>query len=73
MLSSVAMTDGAKKRALSLLPSSNIETVKRRQQLTEDAKVMSGTKGAPSFNNVPEILDTVQKAEKNSILSLQLL
>ena len=42
MLSSVAQTIGAKKRALSLLPSSNIETVKRRQALTSDAKQMAG-------------------------------
>ncbi len=69
MLASVASTEGAKKRALSLLPTSNIETVKRRQSLTNDAKQMAGIKGAPSFNNVPEILDTVEKAEKNSILS----
>ena len=69
MLASVASTVGAKKRALSLLPTSNIETVKRRQALTSDAKQMAGIKGAPSFNNIPEILDTVEKAEKNSILS----
>lgn len=69
MLSSLASTEGAKKRALSLLPSSNIETVKRRQALTNDAKQMAGIKGAPSFNNIPEILDVVEKAEKNSILS----
>ena len=69
MLSSLALTDGAKKRALSLLPTSNIESVKRRQALTSNAKEMAGIKGTPSFNNIPEILDTVEKAEKNSILS----
>ncbi len=69
MLSSYAQTEGAKKRALSLLPSSNKDTVSRRQELTENAKAMAGIKGAPSFNNIPEILDTVEKAEKNSILS----
>ncbi|MBE6673726.1 MAG: endonuclease MutS2 [Ruminococcaceae bacterium] len=69
MLSSYAQTEGAKKRALSLLPSSNKDTVLRRQELTENAKVMAGIKGAPSFNSIPEILDTVEKAEKNSILS----
>ncbi len=30
---------------------------------------MAGIKGAPSFNSIPEILDIVEKAEKNSILS----
>ena len=69
MLSNFALTEGAKKRALSLLPSSNMSTVIRRQELTENAKQMSGIKGAPSFNSAPEILDTVEKAEKNSILS----
>lgn len=69
MLSAFAQTEGAKKRALALLPSSNLETVLRRQELTENAKMMSGVKGAPSFNNIPEILDVVEKAEKNSILS----
>lgn len=68
-LASLAPTIGAKKRALSLLPSSNIETVKRRQGLTADAKYMSGIKGSPSFNGLPDILDSIEKAEKNSILS----
>lgn len=69
MLSSYAQTEGAKKRALSLTPSANVQTVLRRQELTDNAKAMSGIKGAPSFNSIPEILDTVEKAEKNSILS----
>ena len=69
MLSSYAQTEGAKKRARSLLPSANKDTVLRRQELTDNAKAMSGIKGAPSFNSIPEILDTVEKAEKNSILS----
>ncbi len=69
MLSAVASTEGAKKRALSLLPTSNFDTVKRRQTLTSDAKFMAGIKGAPSFNNIADILDCIEKAEKNSILS----
>ena len=69
MLSSYAQTEGAKKRALSLTPSANKDTVLRRHELTDNAKAMSGIKGAPSFNSIPEILDTIEKAEKNSILS----
>ena len=68
-LCQLSLTEGAKKRALSLLPSSNEITVKRRQSLTASAKDMAAIKGVPSFNNMPEILDTVEKAEKNSILS----
>ncbi len=69
ILASLALTQGAKKRALALTPTSNSISVKRRQTLTNDAKVMSEIKGVPSFNGVPEILDTVEKAVKNSILS----
>lgn len=69
MLSALAMTEGAKKRAITLLPSSNLDTVKKRQELTANAKKMAGIKGAPSFGSMPEILNSVEKAEKNSILS----
>ena len=69
MLASVASTEGAKKRALSLKPSSVEDTVRKRQCLTQNAKAMAGIKGAPSFGGMPEILDSVEKATKNSILS----
>lgn len=69
MLVSVSPTVGAKKRASALLPSSNPDTVKRRQELTANAKKMAGIKGAPSFGGMPEILDAIEKAKKNSILS----
>ena len=38
MLASVAFTEGAKKRAISLQPSSNVDTVKKRQEFTSNAK-----------------------------------
>ena len=69
MLASVCYTDGARKRALSLTPSSNRETVLKRQEYTANAKKMAAIKGAPSFGNMPDIMDSVEKAEKNSILS----
>lgn len=69
LLASKALTDGAKTRALSLMPSSNFEYVKKRQALTLSAKEISGIKGVPSFNSTRDILDIIEKAEKNSILS----
>ncbi len=69
MLASVALTEGAKKRALSLQPTSNPNSVRRRQGFTADAKKMAEIKGAPSFGNMPDILDSVEKAEKNYVLS----
>lgn len=69
LLASKALTEGAKTRALSLMPSSNFEYVKKRQALTLSAKEISGLKGVPSFNSMRDILDIIEKAEKNSILS----
>ena len=69
LLADIALTEGAKKRALSLVPSSSFTFVEKRQALTDSAKAMSAIKGVPSFNSMPEILDLIEKAEKNSILS----
>ena len=69
MLASVSATEGAKKRALTLVPSSDYEVIMKRQTLTDDAKGMSEVKGAPSFGTMPDILNSVEKAEKNSVLS----
>ena len=69
MLANMALTIGAKNRALSLMPSSSFAVVEKRQMLTDNAKSISAIKGTPSFNSMPEILDIVEKAEKNSILS----
>ena len=60
MLASYAMTVGATRRALSLTPTSNPIQVLRRQELTQNAKDIACIKGAPSFNNFPEILDSVE-------------
>ena len=69
MLASVAPTEGSRRRALSLQPTSNVDTVKKRQGFTSDAKKMMAIKGAPSFGNMPDILDSIEKAEKNYVLS----
>lgn len=69
MLADLALTIGAKNRALSLMPSSSFTVVEKRQMLTDCAKALSAIKGTPSFNSLPEILDIIEKAEKNSILS----
>ena len=45
MLAALASTKGAKNRARSLTPSSNSIVVKRRQELTKNAKEMAGIKG----------------------------
>lgn len=69
LLASLCSTAGAKKRALALTPSSNTETVKKRLARTSDAKHMADIKGSPSFSGTPDILDAIERAEKNSVLS----
>ena len=49
MLAERALTEGARARALSLLPSADFETVVLRQKKTADAKRMLARKGYPPF------------------------
>lgn len=69
MLAQQCSTAGAKELALELVPSSDVVEVKRRQERTEDAKRLSGQKGAPSFGNVKDIRGACERAEKGAILS----
>ena len=64
-----ALTEGARARALSLLPSDDFETVCRRQQHTYDARRMLAQKGYPPFSGVSDITDAVERAEKGAVLS----
>ncbi len=69
MLAECAPTEGAKLRALALMPSDDEVIVLRRQRRTSDAKRLMGIKGMPSFGLVTDISDTVERAEKGATLS----
>ena len=64
-----ALTEGARARALSLLPSDDFDTVCKRQQHTYDARRMLARKGYPPFSGVSDITDAVERAEKGATLS----
>ncbi|MBO4931698.1 MAG: endonuclease MutS2 [Clostridia bacterium] len=70
-LASLAETEGAAEMALKLTPSSDIEKVRRMQQRTTDAKTLVGMKGTPSFGRVKDIRETIERAEKDAVLSLR--
>ncbi len=70
-LAELAETEGAAELALRLTPSSDIEKVRKMQQRTTDAKTLIGMKGAPSFGRVKDIRPTIERAEKDAILSLR--
>ncbi len=69
MLANYCSTQGAKELALSLVPSSDLVEVKRRQQKTDDAKRLAGQKGNPSFGSIKDIRGACEKADKGGVLS----
>ena len=69
MLAVHCSTIGSKELALSLVPSSDIVEVRRRQEKTEDAKKLSGQKGMPSFCSIKDIRSACERAEKGAVLS----
>ncbi len=71
MLAAVCQTEGAAETARKLTPTSDIEKVKLRQQHTTDAKTLIGLKGLPSFGRIKDIRDSVERAEKDAVLSLR--
>ncbi len=71
MLADCAMTEGAKKKALSLRPAQTLRTAEVLESRTTDAKALSSVKGAPSFHSVSEVRDTTERAVKGALLSLR--
>ncbi len=69
MLASHAATDGAKKMALSLMPSDDIDVVRLNQKRTEDAKRLAGQKGNPSFGSVRDVIAACERADKDATLT----
>ena len=68
-LSDLCATEGAKARALTLLPSSDYETVVIRQRKTADAKSLVNAKGFPSFFAPETVTASVDRAYKGATLS----
>ena len=69
MLSECAATDGAKARALSLLPTDDIDTVILRQKRTDDAKRLINAKGYPAFSAPDSAVPASDRAYKGAVLS----
>lgn len=69
MLAEHASTDGARARALSLMPSDDYRTVLERQTRTDDAKRLVNAKGYPSFSAPESTVSSAERAYKGAILS----
>ncbi len=68
-LASHAPTEGARHRALSLMPEDEYEIVLRRQSETADARRLIGSKGYPPFTSDEGVMDAIGRAEKGATLS----
>ncbi|MGN1408653.1 MAG: endonuclease MutS2, partial [Eubacteriales bacterium] len=70
-LAELSPTEGSAEMARQLTPSSDIVKVKLRQQHTTDAKTLIGLKGMPSFGRIKDIRPSIERAEKDALLSLR--
>ena len=69
MLAAICPTEGAKKRALTLEPSSDRVKIERMLKETTEAKMLAGIKGLPSFGSVTDVREITARAEKSAVLS----
>ena len=69
VLADRALTEGARARALALLPSDDYETVLLRQRRTADARRLLSRKGYPPLSGIVDIIPSLERAEKGAALS----
>ncbi len=69
LLATFAPTEGSKAMARMLMPSSDIDTVLRRQRRTTDAKRLCDAKGMPSFGAVKDVSESCERADKGAVLT----
>lgn len=70
-LAECAPTEGSRKRALTLSPTNDYDTIVKRQQKTEDAKRLINAKGYPAFSVPDAVVESAERAYKGSVLSPQ--
>ncbi len=69
MLAECAQTEGAKNKALSLVPCADIDQIISRQMRTEDAKRLINAKGYPAFSAEETVVASAERAYKGAVLS----
>lgn len=69
LLAECAVSDVAKKLALSLKPSSDVNEVREAIAKTSDARKLIGIKGAPSFSGIRDVSSGVKRAERGGVLN----
>ncbi|MHC1694491.1 MAG: endonuclease MutS2 [Eubacteriales bacterium] len=69
LLTECAATDGARLRISTLVPSRDMNQVRKLQAQTSDAKRLASYKGSPSFGGVKDITQSVERAVKDAVLT----
>lgn len=69
MLADCALTEGAKQKALELVPSSDADDILRRLRRTTDARRLYEAKGTPPFGDIHDMSDICERASKGAMLS----
>ena len=69
LLADRALTEGARERALTLLPSEDYDTVCMRQNRTQEARKLLSQKGYPPLSGVEDISGAIERADKGATLS----
>ena len=68
-LAAAAQTEGAKERAMRVIPQTSLSRIRRLQGQTSDARKLMGVKGTPPFGGVTDITGHIDRAEKGAPLS----
>lgn len=69
MLSELTSCDDAKERALESEPSFGLFEVQEQMKLTEDAFILSGRFGAPSFGGIKNPMSALRRGEAGGVMS----
>lgn len=69
-LSDYCLTDEAKTMAQNLMPSNDLETVKREVRRSDEAKIMIQRRGTPPIGTISEVNSSVKRAKVGSALSI---
>ena len=68
-LAAAAQTDGAKEKAMRVMPQTSLVRIRKLQMQTSDARRLMGVKGTPPFGGVTDITGHIDRAEKGASLS----
>lgn len=71
MLSTQAVSDAAKQRAIELMPATTENEARRRLAETSAARTMTVTRGSPTFSGVRDVRASLSRADMGGVLNIR--